>query len=95
MEYKQLSDPIESNTCANIQIFSLETQLDDSSISLDEKTKVNSSSPWRMSVHAMGMSFFKGCTLIILGFFFVLTTSLLVTGFQGLYPVLIEEGVCC
>jgi len=47
----------------------------------------------RISTYAQGMPMWNAMTLVILGIFFAWTTSLLVTGFQGLYPVLIEEGV--
>lgn len=47
----------------------------------------------RMNKSAMGMTRARAVVLILLSFFFVLTTSLLVTGFQGLLPALIKDGV--
>lgn len=93
MEYKQL-DELEPH---------FEIQEDNGSTTLDIELPMTgdikggkdyAGSSWRLSIHAAGVSFARAVILIVLGFFFVLTTSLLVTGFQGLYPVLIKEGVC-
>lgn len=48
---------------------------------------------FKLSIYAQDMPMYRAILLVILGIFFTWTTSLLVTGFQGLYPVLIEEGV--
>lgn len=47
----------------------------------------------RINQSAGGMSLGRALLLVGLSFFFVLTTSLLVTGFQGLLPALIKDGV--
>ena len=47
----------------------------------------------RMNKSAIGMTRTRAVALVLLSFFFVLTTSLLVTGFQGLLPALIKDGV--
>lgn len=47
----------------------------------------------RINQSAGGMSLPRALLLVGLSFFFVLTTSLLVTGFQGLLPALIKDGV--
>ena len=47
----------------------------------------------RINASAGGMSLARALILVGLSFFFVLTTSLLVTGFQGLLPALIKDGV--
>lgn len=50
-------------------------------------------SSFKQSIYAQDIPMWRSILLVVLGIFFTWTTSLLVTGFQGLYPVLIEEGV--
>jgi hypothetical protein len=47
----------------------------------------------RINKSAVGITRARAVTLVSLSFFFILTTSLLVTGFQGLLPALIKDGV--
>lgn len=47
----------------------------------------------RINKAAGDMTRARAVTLVLLSFFFVLTTSLLVTGFQGLLPALLRDGV--
>ena len=51
------------------------------------------SNAFRINNSAGGMKLARAIVLVLLSFFFVLTTSLLVTGFQGLLPALIKDGV--
>lgn len=47
----------------------------------------------RINASAGAMTRARAVSLVSLSFFFVLTTSLLVTGFQGLLPALLKDGV--
>lgn len=51
------------------------------------------STAFRINTSAGDMKLPRAILLVGLSFFFVLTTSLLVTGFQGLLPALIKDGV--
>lgn len=48
---------------------------------------------WKVAKNAGNMTLARAALLVCLSFFFVLTTSLLVTGFQGLLPALLQDGV--